>query len=326
MTPRRLILPAAAFALGATAAAAAPSVATDIAPVHSLVARVMQGVGEPALILPPGASPHNHAMRPSEAAALERADVVFWISDTLTPWFASAAEALAPSATRVELKDLPGVTVLPFREGGAFDAHAHGDEEDHAHDHDHDHGHDHDNDHGDDHAHDHGAGDDHLWLDPENARVWLSAIAAALSEADPANASAYFENAAAARADLDALSAEIGATLAPVEGRGFVVFHDAYQYFENRFGVTAAGSITIGDASQPSAARIAEIRERVSDIGAACVFAEPQFDPRLVETVIEGTSARAGMLDPIGAEIAPGPELYPMLLRNMAASLADCLG
>ncbi|TVQ57423.1 MAG: zinc transporter [Rhodobacteraceae bacterium] len=365
-------------AASATTAVAAPVVATDIAPIHSLVSRVMHGVGEPALVMPPGASPHTHAMRPSEAAAIERADVVFWVSETLTPWFGSAVETLAPSAVSVELMDAPGVTLLPFRVGGTFeehshahDDHGHGHEDhghshddhghahddhghahddhghahdDHGHDHD-DHGHDHD-DHGhahDDHAHDdhahghddhahghddhaHGAMDDHLWLDPENAKVWLGVIAATLSEADPDNASVYFTNASAAREELAALSDEIAALLAPIAGRGFIVFHDAYQYFENRFGVSAAGSITLGDASQPSAARVAEIRARVQGLDAACVFAEPQFEPRLVSTVIEGTDARAGVLDPIGAELTPGPDLYPTLLRNLATSLVECLG
>jgi zinc transport system substrate-binding protein len=356
---------AAALILSAGAAAAAPKVVADIAPVHSLVARVMQGVGEPGLILPPGASPHGYALRPSEAQRLQEAELVFWIGPELTPWLDGPIDALAGKATAVSLRAAPGVTLLPVREGATFEAHEHdhGDEaeaHDHAaeaeaagHDHDHaaeakagahdhDHAaeakapaHDHDHDHAaeakaaahghdhDDHAH--GVTDEHLWLDPQNAKVWLSAVAAALSEADPANAAAYFANAKAGKAELDALSAELDRMLAPVRGRGFVVFHDAYQYFEARFGAPAAGSITVSDAATPSAARVAEIRALLKEIGAGCVFAEPQFPARIVATVAEGTGARTGVLDPLGASLTPGPGLYGEVLRGMAASLVACL-
>jgi zinc transport system substrate-binding protein len=310
----------------------------------------MQGVGEPGLILPPGASPHGYALRPSEARRLQDADLVFWVGPELTPWLDGPIDALAGRATAVSLRAAPGVTLLKVREGATFEAHEHGHEEEAAghdhghghaaeakdHDHDHDHGHDHaaeakaeahghDHDHGHDHGHAHGAMDEHIWLDPENAKLWLGAIAAALSEADPDNAGAFFANAKAGKAELDALSAELAAALAPIRGRGFVVFHDAYQYFEARFGAPAAGSITVSDAAAPSAARVAEIRALLKDIGAACVFAEPQFPARIVETVAEGTGARAGVLDPLGASLTPGPDLYAGVLRGMAASLVGCL-
>jgi zinc transport system substrate-binding protein len=359
---------AAVLMLSAGAAAAAPRVVADIAPVHSLVARVMQGVGEPALILPPGASPHGYALRPSEARRLQDAELVFWIGPELTPWLDGPIDALAGRAAAVSLRAVPGVTLLPVRQGAAFEAHegAHGDDDhgeeaaghghdhaaeakagtrerddgrDHAgeakaaaHDHDHDHDHAdraaaeaHDHDHDHDHDHAHGATDEHIWLDPENAKAWLSAIAAALSEADPANAGAYFANAKAGKAELDALTAELDTALAPARGRGFVVFHDAYQYFEARFGAPAAGSITVSDAAAPSAARVAEIRALLKEIGAGCVFAEPQFPARIVETVAEGTGARTGVLDPLGASLTPGPGLYGDVLRGMAASLVACL-
>ncbi|MFO7856439.1 MAG: zinc ABC transporter substrate-binding protein [Paracoccaceae bacterium] len=321
---------AAALASGA-AAEAGPRVAADVLPVHSLAALVMQGVGEPALVLPPGASPHGHALRPSEAAALENAEVVFWVGEELTPWLADALETLAPEARRIALIDAPGVRRLEFREGVTFEAHDHGPEDDHAHDdhaHD-DHAHD-DHAHGDHahdepHAHDHEGVDPHAWLDPANARAWLDAIAAALAEADPANAAAYRANAEAGKAGLTALEAEIAADLAPLAGRDFVVFHDAYHYFEARFGVEAAGAISLADGSTPGPRRLAEIREAIAGMDAACVFTEPQFPPRLAETATQGTGARLGTLDPVGAELAPGPELYPTLIRNMAASLKACL-
>lgn len=367
--------------MGGTALAETPNVAVDIAPVHSLVARVMEGIGAPDLIVQSGASPHGYSLRPSDAAALQAADLVFWIGADLTPWMEGAVETLATDAAVTTLLETDGTTLLEFREGALFEAHDHdhGDDEhaghsDHDHDHDHDHedhSHDHDHDdkhaegedhaHGDDHDHDHhdeeehaeahshsddehaheehahddhahddhghahGEHDPHAWLSPENARTWLNVIAAELSAADPDNAGTYFANAAAARAELETLSSEIGAMLEPVRGGSFIVFHDAYQYFETDFDFPAAGAISIGDASDPSPARIAEIQSRIRDEGVDCVLAEPQFNPGLVATVLDGTDANTGVIDPLGAALEPGPALYPQLIRDMAATLAECL-
>lgn len=333
-----------------TASADVPSVAVDIAPVHSLVARVMDGVGDPDLIVASGASPHEYSLRPSEAQALQDADLVFWVGEDLTPWMAGALGALAEGAQVTSLLDVTGTLTLPFREGALFEAHAHGDETDHeqadahAHEDEHDHdaqahekddhdGHEHDEAHGDEHAHDedhhdahaHGEVDPHAWLSPENAAVWLNAIAAALSGADPQNAGAYFANAAAGRAEMDMLSQDVTQILDPVRGRNFIVFHDAYQYFENAFAFPAAGAITLSDASDPSPARIAEVQGRVAEQGVTCVLSEPQFAPGIVAAVMDGSTAQTATLDPLGSDLAPGPALYPHLIRNLALRLADCL-
>lgn len=306
--------------LAAAASAEVPSVAVDIAPVHSLVARVMEGVGSPDLILPSGASPHGYSMRPSEARMLQNADLVVWIGEDLTPWLAGPVATLAGEAESLELLEAEGTTVLEFREGATFEAHGH-DEEDHGHE-EHEHG---DHAHDDGHGHDHHGHDPHAWLDPQNARLWLGVIAEHLAALDPENARTYAANAAAGQAELDALSGEIEAALAPVRAAPFVVFHDAYQYFETRFGVTAAGSITLADASDPSPARIAEIQRKVADLGVACAFAEPQFNPGLIDTVFRGTEARIGTIDPLGSALQPGAQLYPQLLTEMADSLVACL-
>ena len=384
----RLLLSVSATAvlMGGTAMADAPRVAVDIAPVHSLVARVMEGVGTPDLVVQTGASPHEYSLRPSEAAALQDADLVFWMGEDLAPWMEDAVETLAADAKVTTLLEADETTLLDFREGALFEAHDHdhGDHDDHDHDkdhaeedgHDHDHDHDHDeghdhddeehahkddhdhdhdhdkehaeeggqdHDHDEDHAHDdghdhdheehadgheghaHGEHDPHAWLSVANASAWLNLIAAELSAADPDNAGTYFANAAAGRAELEALIAEVSATLEPVRGGSFIVFHDAYQYFETTFDFPASGAISIGDASDPSPARIAEIQGRIQDEGVDCVLAEPQFNPGLVATVLDGTEANTGIIDPLGADLDPGPSLYPQLIRNMAASLTDCL-
>ena len=359
MSRRLHSLTVTATLMGGTALADVPNVAVDIAPVHSLVARVMQGVGEPSLIVQPGASPHEYILRPSEARALQEADLVFLMGENLTPWMEDAVETLAVNAAVTTFLEADGTTLLDFREGALFEAHDHDEHEEqdeHGHDEhdgdedhlDHEHGeeehaehddhHDHEehgdedhadhDDHGDEENADHDDHDDHdphAWLSPQNASTWLNVIAAQLSAADPDNAGAYFANAAAARVDMEALADEVNAILDPVRGGSFIVFHDAYQYFESDFDLPASGAISLGDATDPSPARIAEIQERIHHEGVGCVLAEPQFNPGIVETVLDGTEANTGVIDPLGAVLEPGAELYPQLIRNMAQTLADCL-
>jgi zinc transport system substrate-binding protein len=329
-----------------------PSVAVDIAPLHSIVARVMDGVGTPDLIIPPGASPHEYNLKPSEAKALQDADLVFWIGEDLTPWLEGTIETLATDASVTALLDADGTVLLDFREDALFEAHDHSDHEghdehdDHAedkhddHDHD-DHAEDKHDEHGeekhddhDDHAdhdehghddHGHGEHDPHAWLSPENAAKWANVIAAQLSTADPANAGTYFANAAMAQVELNSLQSEVSRILDPVRGKRFIVFHDAYQYFETSFDFPASGAISLSDASDPSPARIAEIQQRVSDQGIECVLSEPQFNPGLIATVMDGADAETGVLDPLGATLDLGPDMYPQLINDLATVLAECL-
>jgi zinc transport system substrate-binding protein len=303
---------AAAFSLPA-AAAEPVTVVASIKPVHSLVAGVMQGAGSPHLIVQGGASPHATSLRPSDAAALERAAVVVWVGEDLEAFLAPALATLAGKATVVELAEAPGLTHLPYREGGPWGAHEDHEEEEHADAEAHD-------------EHDHEGIDMHLWLDPDNARAMVAAVAAALSAADPGNAARYDANAKAMSGRLEALAAEIEADLAPVRDVPFVVFHDAFQYFDRRFGLNIVGSLTVNPENQPGAQRLREIQAKIAELGARCVFAEPQFEPRLVQVAVEGTDARTATLDPLGADLPDGPELYFELLRRNAASLKACLG
>ncbi len=327
MRRARLLFFVSSFLAASTVVASAEiNVVASIKPVHSLVASVMKGVGEPGLIVEGAASPHTYSLKPSQAGMLEKADLVFWVSHELEAFLEKPLETLASKAKSVELIEAHDLVKLPFREGGAFEKHGHEEDghEDHAaeagHDHDHEKlaesGHE---------GHDHDAFDAHVWLDPANAKVMVHAIEDALIEVDPANKEKYEANAAGLVKRLDGLTAEIAAQLEPVKGKGFIVFHDAYQYFENRFGVTAAGAITVSPEVMPGAERVAEIRARVKELGAACVFAEPQFEPKLVATVTEGTEARTGVLDPEGGSLAPGVDLYFDLLRKLSSSLRECL-
>lgn len=324
--PRSPFLPAllaAAVAGWSLPVLAAPDVVATIKPIHSLVAAVMQGVGTPTLLVKGAASPHTYSLKPSDAAALEQAGIIFWTGHGMEMFLETAVASLAPKAQLVELSEAPGITLLPVREGGSFEPHEH-DEHDHG-DEDHDHADAHEHEHEHEHVHDEGGMDMHVFLDPVNAKAMVTRIADVLAKADPDNAAAYGANADRQLQALDALTAEISAQLAPIAERPFFVFHDAFQYFEQRFGLNVAGSITVNPENMPGAARIEDIRQRLAGLGAACVFAEPQFDPRIVNVLIEGTPARAGTLDPEGAALPEGPDLYAELLRSLARGLTDCL-
>ena len=306
-------------------------VVVSIKPIHSLVAGVMEGVGSPSLIVKGAASPHTFSLTPSQAKNLYNAHLVFWVGHELEAFLEKPLSTLSANAKQVELLEVPGLTKHHFREGGAFEEHAHEEEHEHKNEHKHE-----QNTAGkkDEHgAHDHGSHekhhdeevDPHFWLDPENAKIIVHYVAHILSEYDPKNAALYEGNEQRLSAKLDALIGEVQNTLAPIKGKKFIVFHDAYQYFENRFDIVASGSITINPDLPPSVGRIQEIRNKIKKLGAICVFSEPQFEPKIIRTVMEGTSAKTGVLDPLGASMTDGSELYFELIRGMAHSLKDCL-
>ena len=287
----------------------------------------MDGVGKPDLIVQGSASPHTYSLRPSQARQLEDADLVFWMGHELESFLEQPLEAIATKAHVVELIDSSKLKKIQMREGGMFDAHAHDDHDEHEghDDHDEHEGHDDHDEHEGHDDHGHGEFDVHVWLDPENAKVLVNEIKLALIELDPVNASKYEANSNKMNTKLDQLMDEVSKKLESEQGKGYVVFHDAYQYFEQRFGMSAVGSITVSPEVVPGANRIRELKEKINELNAHCVFSEPQFEPKLVSTVIEGTQANTGVLDQLGASIKDGPELYFTLIRNMADSLHECL-
>lgn len=293
------------------AGTAGPNVVVTTKPIHSLVAGVMQGVGTPALLVDGSASPHSFSLKPSHVRAIDAADVFFRVSEALEPFTGKIARALPDSVRLVTLAEAPGVRLLDRRAGGDFEHHHHSaSEEPHSalpgHDNE-------------------GGKDGHIWLDPQNAKAIVANVAEVLGERDPAHAAQFKANAASLDAGLDALAAELGAATKPLQQKPFAVFHDAYQYFEDRFGLDAVGSITVSPQVQPSAKRLTELRRKLRALQAVCVFSEPLFQPSLVAAVTEGTDARSGTLDPEGVTLAPGPDLYAALMRNLAANLKACL-
>lgn len=293
---------------GGPARAEELKVVATIKPIHSIAASVMAGIGEPNLLIDGAASPHSFTLKPSDAKALIAARVVFRVSDGLEPFMIKVARSLPKSVEVVTLEKVPGLTLLEMRSGGTFedDDHTHGK-----------HGHAHD--------HDKNAIDGHLYLDPANAKLIATHMAAVLSKAQPASAERFKANAEAFSRDMTALMTELEARTKPLAGRPFIVFHDAYQYFERRFGIDAAGSVTVSPDIAPSARRLSALRRKIGALKAVCVFSEPQFEPRLVATITEKTNARRGVLDPLGVAIPAGTAHYPTLLRNLAADLEACL-
>lgn len=282
------------------ALAEVPSVVTDIPPVHALVAQVMGDLGQPALLLARGADEHDFQLRPSQAGAVADAGLVVWIGPELTPWLESALETRAEGAAALTLLDAEGTA---RRDYGGEHGEAH------------------------DEGHDHGAEDPHAWLDPDNAQVWLGLIAAELGRLDPEHAAVYAANAAAAGKDLAMLDAEIAALLAPVKGKPIITYHDAFGYFAGHYGLDFIGSIALGDASSPGAARLVELRAEMAAGGVVCLFPEVQHDPALLEQLAEGTGVRiGGALDPVGSSLESGPGAYAALLRGLAATIAGCAG
>jgi zinc transport system substrate-binding protein len=287
---------------GWPARATSPTVVVSIKPIHSLVSGVMEGVGVAKLLITGNQSPHNYALKPSDIRSLNEATVVFWIGEELETFLVKPLDSLDSNGPIVDLIDSNDVELLKTREGGVWEGH---DEEHH-------------------NEHHHSSIDPHLWLDPQNARAIVKRIVSVLSELDPENKGRYRKNAASIDRKLQGLAAEVRNTLSPVHKAPYIVFHDAFQYFERRFKTNAVGSLTVDPARPPGARRLYEVRKRIVETGTQCVFKEPQVNSILVASVTEGTSAKVATLDPLGAALTPGPDAYFQLMRNIADTIRAC--
>ena len=307
----RLLCLAGALALilaFAGSAEAAPNVVVTIKPIHSLAASVMEGVAEPKLLLDGGASPHSYALKPSDAEAVAYADAIIRVSENLEVFLNKAIATLPEKARVIDLDQTPGLTLHPVRYSASFTAAVSaGDEEE------------------DGDGHHHGPIDVHFWLDPANAMAIADYLASEFSAMDPDHAALYRANAAKLKVRLTALDAELRGTFSGLSDRPFIVFHDVTQYFEKRYGLHGFGAVTLSPERPPGARRLAAIRQKIRETKAVCIFSEPQFPPKLVETLIEGTDAKQGVLDEIGMAIPAGPQQYFAFMRANAQSLASCL-
>ena len=282
----------------AVASAAVPRVLATIKPVHSLVSAVMEGVGTPQLLIGGGSDAHDYTLKPSDAEKIANADVVFWIGPDLETFLTHPLNTLAAHAHKVALEYARGVTLLPARRGGLW-SEANADSK---------------------------SVNPHIWLSPIEAIAMTRAIVKTLVEADPAHGSSYEANAARRVASLEALDRKIAAQVAPLRGKGYIVFHDAYPYFETRYGLTPVGAVTVAPDRPVGPRRIAELHAALASGQAVCIFREPEFPPALIATLTGDTKARVGLLDPVGATLKPGPTLYDALIENLARGLRGCLG
>jgi len=292
--------------LAPAAAVAAPRVLVSLLPLHSLVASVMQGVGVPELLLTGSASPHSFALRPTQLRSLQQAELLVWVGPELETFLARSVAELKPAVTVLTLADHPELNWLAARSGGLQEAAGHHDENHSA-------------------RHVHGNRDLHFWLSPSRAQTLAEIVFRELSRLDPDNAASYQANLQRLKEELNELKRSLKGKLAGVRDKPYVVFHDAYRYFEEEFQVSPAAIVAVNPERPPGARRIGEIRAEIIRSGIRCVFSEPQFEPRLVRVLIEWTAARSGTLDPLGAELAPGPAAYEQLLENLGRNITACL-
>jgi zinc transport system substrate-binding protein len=295
-------------------AQAAPQVVVSLKPLHSLVSNLMQGVGEAKLLIDDGGSPHGYSLRPSQAKMLSKADLIIWVGPELESFMNKPLSTLANKTPQLVLSSVLAEKMLSVQQGGVWESHNHETEDDLA---------DHTateqlehNQYGDQ-----SPLDQHIWLSPYMAGLIAAECAAALERIDPANAAVYKENLILLQKRLKELDEQLKVRLAPVKDVPYIVFHTAYQYFEQAYQLSAVGSVTIDADRQPGAKRISEIRARIEKLNARCVFNEPQFESRVVSTLTEGLDVRSGVLDPLGAELDAGPECYFTLLQNLADNL-----
>ena len=308
-------------------------VVASIKPLHSLASYLMDGVGKPDLIVEGYGSPHGFSMKPSHAKILQNADLIFWVGEDLEIFLEKPLSSIAKKAEKIELMEIKGLNVLKFRERNIFDEHDHDDHDDHGKkedDHD-DHEHD-DHDKKEEHAdhddhdghegHAHGEYDPHIWLDPMNAKVILNKMVEHLIENDAKNTSKYKSNLINAFKDIDKLTADVKADLS--KSTASIVFHDAYQYFEERFDINILGAFTVNTDVMPGAEQLSEIREIIEHDKVSCIFSEPQFNPDIINAVAKDMDIKTGILDPLGATLNPGKNLYFDLIRNMSDSFKGC--
>ena len=291
--------------LGFSHAKAELQVVTSIKPIHSLASLLMDGIGTPKLIVDGSNSPHNFTLKPSHAKMLQNADLVFWVGEDIETFLEKPLGTVAKKAKKIELMEISQLKKLKFREKNIFEGHD-------------DHGHGKK----DDHGHAHGEHDPHVWLDPLNAKVILKVMAKNMKMMDKKNSAKYDANLKKANAKIDGLVTEINKVIN--KNAKYVVFHDAYQYFERRFGLKTLGALTLNTDVLPGAEQLKDIREVIKEEKAKCIFSEPQFNPKIIKAIAKDTNIKTGVLDPLGADIKNNKDLYFKLLNNLSNSLKKC--
>ena len=285
-------------------------VLVSIKPFHSLVSGIMEGVSEPLLLINGNNSPHSYALRPSSAENLQQADLVFWGGEILEGFLTKPLQSLSSRAKLVSLQETAGLRLLPLRSGIGWQKHETDSTNDHS---------------AEDETTSTSGTDPHIWLDPYNAKIISSKIVEILTEMDPQNAQSYRRNGEKYGLRLELLDRKLKAEMTKVAETPYMVFHDAYQYFEKRYQLNVVGSMTLHIGFGSSVRRLTAVRKTIQKEKIRCIFSEPQFSPKLLQTVIAGTNVKQGTLDPLGAGLESGAELYFTLLNNLSHNLSSCL-
>ncbi|MGA2655671.1 MAG: zinc ABC transporter substrate-binding protein [Gammaproteobacteria bacterium] len=278
---------------------AAPKVVVTISPIYALTEALMQDVAEPILLVPQGASPHNYALKPSQVSDLNSADLVIWVGESLETFLIKTISQLPQTTKTLTLLTTPGLNPLHFRTGHTFEQDT-------------------------DEAHTHTGFDPHVWLDPIRTEILVSAMAAALINIDPEHKNIYQTNTKKLKSQLAQLNQQLSKDLAPIKNKPFIVFHDAYQYLEQRYQLSAVGAVTLNPEIMPSAKHVSAIQHLIKQKNVVCIFAEPQFKPAIVDTIAKGTGVKEGVLDPITIK-GQGFEAYRYLLTTLSGALQGCL-
>ena len=285
-------------------------VLVSIKPFHSLVSAIMQDVSEPLLLINGNNSPHSYALRPSSAENLQQADLVFWGGEILEGFLTKPLQSLASRAKLVSLQETAGLRLLPLRSGIGWQKHETDSTNDHS---------------AEDETTSTSGTDPHIWLDPYNAKIISAKIVEILTAMDPQNAQSYRINGEKYGLRLELLDRKLKAEMTKVAETPYMVFHDAYQYFEKRYQLNVVGSMTLHIGFGSSVRRLTAVRKTIQKEKIRCIFSEPQFSPKLLQTVIAGTNVKQGTLDPLGAGLESGAELYFTLLNNLSHNLSSCL-
>ena len=279
-------------------------VVTTIKPIHSLVAGVMDGLGSPSLIVDGSNSPHNFSLKPSHAKMIEDAEIIFWVGEDLETFMIKPLESIANNATKVSFMDLDSIIKLKFKEENILEVE----------------GYDDDHDDHDDHAD--GEFDAHIWLDPKNAIEIVNEIAKTLSLKDPNKKNVYYSNAEKLNHSLNELIEKINLSIN--KDARFIVFHDAYQYFEKRFDVSSAGALILNEEALPSAKKVSEIHKIIKKQNINCIISEPQFNPNIIKSIAQDSSILTGSFDPLGSSFDTNKNLYFEMILSLSNSLKDC--
>jgi len=299
-----------------------PEVVVSIKPIHALVSGVMGDVGEPVLLLQGNESPHSYSLRPSQMRQLYQADLVVWIGENMESFLAKPLQNI--DGQIISLLDTPNLTVLKPRHGGYWETTGHHQHVAHEEKHQKNPHESHHDDHHHHHHHD-GEVDMHIWLSPTNAQQIVKYITATLSQLYPEYSAIFQANAERIHHQLQDLDTTLATQLNPVQQHAYLVFHDAYQYFEQHYGLNAVGTVSVNPEQRPSAKRLHELRQQLATQQVVCIFSEPQFTARWLNSIIEGSQVKRGVLDPLGSELKAGETAYSTLLHNLADTLVNCL-